>query len=96
MRPASVVYWLRFSLAILVGFASHYLKISEARFGEFALYAGIGLAVIFYAISVGLVRYLFRYGEAELKGKNRYITLGGGTFIVVWIMVAVVLNTIGK
>jgi len=29
-----------------------------------------------------------------LKGKNRQITLGGGTFIFVWIMVTVLLNTV--
>jgi hypothetical protein len=29
-----------------------------------------------------------------LKGKNRYITLGGGTFIVLWIMVSVLLKTL--
>ena len=38
---------------------------------------------VFYLLSVPIVRYILRYGEVELKGKNKYITLGGGTFIVV-------------
>jgi len=37
---------------------------------------------------------VLHYGEVELKGKNKYITSGGGTFIVLWIMVAVLLNTL--
>lgn len=94
MKAASVVYWLRFFLAIGAGFANNLLRISEATLGELALYAGIGLGIVFYAVSVLIVRFVLRYGEAELKGKNKYITLGGGTFIVVWVMVAVLLNTV--
>jgi len=28
-----------------------------------------------------------------LKGKRRDVTLGGGTYIMVWVLVSVVLNT---
>lgn len=70
------------------------LRISVATLGDLALVVGIGLGVVFYLMSVFIVRYLLRYGEVELKGKKRYITVGGGTFIVVWVMVAVLLNSI--
>ncbi len=87
MKPTSVVYWLRFFLAIAAGFANYYLQIRD-------ILLGAALGVLFYAISIALVQYILKYGEAELKGKQRYITLGGGTFVVVWIMVAVLLNTL--
>jgi hypothetical protein len=94
MKPGSIVYWLRFLLAIVAGFTNNYLNISAGTFGEFAIFVGVGLGLMFYLLSVLIVKNVLHYGEAELKGKNRYITLGGGTFIVVWIMVSVLLNTL--
>jgi hypothetical protein len=94
IKPTSVVYWLRFFLAIGAGVTNNYLHIGTATFGDFALFVGIGLGVIFYALSLIIVRYALKYDETQLRGKNRYITLGGGTFIVVWVMVSVALNTL--
>jgi membrane protein YdbS with pleckstrin-like domain len=94
VKPSSIVYWLRVFLAICAGFANQFLRISEATFGDLAFYVAVALAIIFYVMSVIIVRYVLRYGEAELKGKNKDITLGGGTFIVLWAMVAVLLYTV--
>lgn len=81
-------------MAVLAGFTNQYLHIDQASLGDLALYVGIGLGLIFYLISIAVVRYVLRYDEVQLKGKNRYITLGGGTFIVLWIMLTVLLHTI--
>jgi hypothetical protein len=89
-----VVYWLRFLLAVAAGFTNNFLHIGAGTLGDFALFGGIGLGAVFYAISVVIVRYALRYDENQLRGKNRYVTLGGGTFIVVWVMVSVLLNTL--
>ena len=94
IKPTSVVYWLRFFLAVGAGVANNYLNISTATFGDFALFVGIGLGVIFYALSVMIVRYGLKYDETQLRGKNKYVTIGGGTFIVVWVMVSVALHTL--
>lgn len=97
-KPTSVVYWLRFFLAVAAGFANYLvfsaLHVSELQLQELKMIIGIAIGLLIYLISIAIVKYLLRFGEAQLKGKNRYITLGGGTFIVVWIMVAVLLNTI--
>jgi hypothetical protein len=90
-----VVYWTRLVLAVVAGVTNQLLHIDAANFGDLASIIGISLGVLFYLISIILVRYVFHYGEAELRGKNRYITLGGGTFIVVWIMVTVLFYTLG-
>ena len=93
-KPSSIVYWLRVLLAICAGFANQFLRISETTFGQLAFTMSVAVAVVFYIMSILIVRYVFRYGETELKGKNRDITLGGGTFIVLWAMVAVLLYTV--
>ena len=87
---------MRVFLAVIAGFANHSVRIGQAMLGDpmVAFFAAIGLGFVFYLISVAIVKFVLHYGEAELKGKNRYITLGGGTFIVVWIMVIVLLTTL--
>jgi len=79
---------------VLAGVANELLGINTARYGDLSLLLGIGLGVVFYVMSVFIVRNVLRFSEVQLKGKNRHITLGGGTFIVVWVTVAVVLNTL--
>jgi len=86
---------MRFVLAVVAGATSQLLHIDTPNFGDLASVIGIGVGVAFYLFSIVLIRYVFRYGEAELRGKNRYITLGGGTFIVVWIMATVLFHTLG-
>jgi len=86
---------MRCALAIVAGVVTQLLHIDATNFGDLASVMGIALGVLFYLFSIVLVRYVFHYGETELRGKNRYITLGGGTFIVVWIMVTVLFHTLG-
>jgi hypothetical protein len=81
-------------MAVAAGFVNYFLGVTEVSYGELALPVGIGLGLLFYLLSIVIVRNLLHYGELELKGKNKYITLGGGTFIVIWVMVAVLLNTL--
>ena len=95
LKPSSVVYWMRFVLAILAGLSNQILHIDAASFGDASTYVGIGLGVAFYLLSVIIVRHMLHYGPTELRGKNRDITLGGGTFIFVWIMTTVFFYTIG-
>jgi membrane protein YdbS with pleckstrin-like domain len=94
IKPASVVYWMRVFLAVVAGFANQVLQINEVNFGDIAIFVGIGLGLVIYLFSIFIVQRVLRYGEAELKGKNRYITLGGGTFIILWIVVSVFLYTV--
>jgi hypothetical protein len=86
---------MRVVLAIVAGATSQMLHINAANYGEVSSVMGIALGVVFYLASIFIVKYVLKYGEKELRGKNRYITLGGGTFIVLWIMVTVLFFTIG-
>ena len=53
--------------------------------GELASLVYPTVAILVYALTVAFYRYGLRYGEAELKTKNRVITLGIGTFIFTWL-----------
>lgn len=81
-------------MAVVAGFANHFLGINDTAYGDLALPIGIALGFAVYLLSIFIVRNLLRYGDLELKGKNKYITLGGGTFIVLWVMISVLLNTL--
>jgi len=53
--------------------------------GELATVVYPAVAILVYALTVAVYRYGLRYGQAELKSKNRAITLGIGTFIFAWL-----------
>jgi len=56
--------------------------------------AGIAAAFVVYVASYFLVRYGLGYGEVELKGKQRAVMLGSGTFVFVWAAVWMLLFTL--
>jgi len=94
IKPTSVVYWMRFFLAIMAALAEQALHVNVLTLGDFAQIVGILVGIAFYALSVVVVKYVLKYDDTVLKGKNRQITLGGGTFIFVWIMMTVLVNTL--
>ena len=85
---------MRVCLAIVAAFAEQLLHVNVATLGDYAQIVGIGVAVAFYVFSVLIVRHVLRYDATVLKGKNRDITFGGGSFIMIWIMLTVLLNTV--
>ncbi len=66
------------------------LSASPLTFRASAISMGIGI----YAISVFLVKYVLRYGPSELKGPNKHITLGIGSYIIWFLFTTILLNTI--
>lgn len=85
---------MRFSFAILAAITEVVLHVNVLTLGDFAQIVGVAIGIVFYILSVMVVKLLLKYDDAALKGKNRQITLGGGTYIFVWIMVTVLLNTL--
>jgi hypothetical protein len=55
---------------------------------------GIIAALLIYVVSCFLFKYGFNYGEAELKGKQRVVSLGSGTYVFVWAAVWILLYTL--
>lgn len=54
------------------------------------------MAAAIYLASCGMVQYGLRYGETELRGKNKLLVIGVGTYIFTWAAVWVFLYTVGK
>jgi hypothetical protein len=84
MKASSVVYWSRFFIAIATGAGSVY-AFKEVVGGDLATVIYPAVAILVYALTVAFYRYVLRYGEAQLKTKNRAVTLGIGTFIFAWL-----------
>ena len=79
-----MVYWSRFFIAIATGIGS-VLALKEVVGLESASVIYPSLAILIYALTVAYYRYVVHYGEAELKTKNKIITLGIGTYIFTWL-----------
>jgi len=93
LKPSSVVYWSRFFIAIATGTGS-VLALKDVLTGELATVVYTAVAILVYALTVAFYRYGLRYGEAELKTKNRAITLGIGTYIFAWLASVTVIYTL--
>jgi hypothetical protein len=93
LKPSSVVYWSRLFIAVATG-AGSVFALNGVVSGELATVVYSAVAILVYALTVAFYRYVLRYGEAELKTKNRAITLGIGTFIFVWLACLTVTYTL--
>ena len=93
MKPSSVVYWSRFFIAIATGIGSVF-AFKDVVSGELASVVYPAVAILVYALTVAFYRYGLRYGEAELKTKNRAITLGIGSYIFAWLASVTVIYTL--
>lgn len=93
LPPASIVYWARLGFAVLAGVFYNVLGLGLQGVLLGTL-AAIGVGVLFYAISVFTVKNVLRYGEVELKGPRKHVSLGWGTYLIWLIFTIVLLNTI--
>jgi hypothetical protein len=93
LGPSSIVYWSRLGFAVLAGLTYNLLGLGLQGVAIGTL-AAIGLGVLFYIVSVYVVKYLLGYGEAELKGPRKVVTTGMGTYII-WLLFSIILlNTL--
>jgi uncharacterized protein (DUF486 family) len=70
------------------------IGLGQAVTGELGSVVYPAVAILVYALTVELYRYGLRYGEAQLKTKNRVITLGIGTYIVTWLATVIAVYTL--
>ncbi len=93
LPPTSVVYWARLGFAVLAG--AFYNVVGLGLQGvALGTLAAIGVGVLFYAVSIFVVKNILGYGEAELKGPRKHVSLGWGTYLIWLIFTIVLLNTI--
>ncbi len=93
LPPASLVYWLRLGFGVLAG-AIYNL----AGFGSLGVGLGtlsmitVGIGV--YSVSIFLVKNLLGYGPEILKGPNKHVTIGMGSYVIWMIFTTILLNTV--
>jgi hypothetical protein len=93
LKPSSVIYWSRFLIAVATGVGS-ILALRGIVSGDIATVVYVAIAALVYALTAVFYRNMLHYGEAQLKGKNRYITLGIGTYIFAWLAALTITYTL--
>lgn len=93
LTPSSIVYWSRLGFAVLAGAVYNLLGLGLLGVA-LGTATAIGLGVLFYIASVYVVKYVFGFGEAELKGPRKAVTTGMGTYIIWLVFTIILLNTI--
>jgi hypothetical protein len=93
LPPASLVYWIRLGFGVLAG-----VIFNLAGFGSLGVGLGtlsmitVGIGV--YSVSVFLVKNLLGYGPEVLKGPNKHVTIGMGSYIIWMIFTTILLYTV--
>src|SRR5881392_4307622 len=93
LPPTSIVYWLRLGFGVLAGVVYNIVGFGQGGviLGTLALIS-VGIGV--YAVSVILVKNILGYGPDDLKGPNKHVTLGMGSYIIWMIFTTILLNTV--
>jgi hypothetical protein len=94
LPPTSIVYWLRLGFGVLSGVA--YNLIGFAQLGNIGLQT-LGLISVgagIYSLSIILVKNILGYGPDELKGPNKHVTTGLGSYIIWMVFTTILVNTV--
>ena len=93
LKPSSIVYWTRVGFAVLAG-----VTFNLSGLGEQGIILGtvavVGVGILVYAAHVAVIKYLLGYGEAELTGPRKHVSIGMGSYIAWLIFTTVLVNTI--
>jgi hypothetical protein len=94
LPPASIVYWLRLGFGILSGVV--YNLIGFPQLGNIGLQTLglISVGVGIYSLSVLLVKNILGYGPDLLKGPNKHVTIGMGSYIIWMVFTTILVNTV--
>jgi hypothetical protein len=93
LPPASLVYWIRLGFGVLAG-----VVYNLAGFGSLGVGLGtlsmitVGIGV--YSVSIFIVKNLLGYGPEILKGPNKHVTIGMGSYIIWMIFTTILLYTV--
>lgn len=93
LPPTSIVYWLRLGFGVLAGVVYNIVGFGQGGvvLGSLALISvGIGI----YALSIIVVKNVLGYGPDELKGPNKHVSIGMGSYIIWMIFTTILLNTV--
>ncbi len=84
-----MIYYTRLATGILLGIVSTILTDYDP-----SGYLQLSLAITAYLFTYYILRYGFKIDPTKLRSKNQILTLGIGTFFLVWILVWVLTYTV--
>lgn len=93
LPPTSIVYWLRLGFGVLAGIVYNLIGFGQGgvALGTLALISvGIGI----YAVSIIVVKNILGYGPDQLKGPNKHVTIGIGSYVIWMVFTTILLNTV--
>ncbi|HEX4921981.1 MAG TPA: hypothetical protein VFV92_14730 [Candidatus Bathyarchaeia archaeon] len=94
LPAASIVYWLRLGFGVISGIV--YNLIGFPQLGSIGLQTlgliSVGIGI--YSLSILLVKNVLGYGPDVLKGPNKHVTIGMGSYIIWMVFTTILLNTV--
>ena len=94
LPAASIVYWLRLGFGVISGVV--YNLVGFSQLGNIGLQTlglvSVGIGV--YSLSILLVKNILGFGPEELKGPNKHVTIGMGSYIIWMVFTTILLNTV--
>ena len=94
LPPTSIVYWLRLGFGVLSGVVYNLIGFYQLKDLGLQTLGLISVGIGMYSLSVILVKNVFGYGPDELKGPNKHVTIGMGSFVIWLIFTTILLNTV--
>jgi len=88
IKPSNQVYWIRVIFAMLAAIICSPFVLNLSGF------FGAVFTVLFYAASYYFLRDALKIDVAAVGGRGKFIRIGVGTYVIVWILAWTVLNTI--
>lgn len=85
LKPSSLVYWTRIGLGVLTAILCLGLQLLGIR--------GIILGVLMYVVSYYLIRYGLGVEPKAVGGGNKLLTIGIGSYFLVWLFMWALLYT---
>lgn len=94
LPPASIVYWLRLGFGVLSGVVYNLIGFSQLGNIGLQTLGLISVGVGVYSLSILLVKNILGYGPDALKGPNKHVTIGMGSYIIWMVFTTILLNTV--
>jgi len=86
LKPSAKVYWARLMFAVPTALLSYLLKLGDWR--------TLSFGIMMYLLSYYVIRYGLNIDPNSVGGASNLMTIGLGSFFMVWIAVLGLVNTL--
>ena len=94
LPPTSIVYWLRLGFGVVSGVVYNLIGFWQLQNIGLQTLGLISVGVGVYSLSILLVKNILGYGPDVLKGPNKHVTIGMGSYIIWMVFTTILVNTV--